>query len=399
VNIRRTIPPAASPLSLRDFLRGMYGILDGRFVGEIEEELRKYFDTGHVFLVSSGKAALALIFSGLHSMTGRTKVIIPAYTCYSVPSAVIKAGLEIVLCDVNPETLDFDYEFLEGLADRETLCVVSTHLFGIPSDVSRVRALTEGKGIFIVEDAAQGMGVQTTQKKLGTLGDAGFFSLGRGKNITCGAGGIILTSSDDVARSISSLYVNLERETIPRYALNILEVLLMIFFIHPRVYWFPRGLPFLGIGETRFDPHFSIYRMNGFKAGLLRSWRYRLETSNRYRTDVAGSYMKELRLGNGKPIYSSNIPFLRFPFYGEGHTWKEDVCCRYGHLGISPMYPDSINNIGVLRGTVGEGPFTGAERIVKSMVTLPTHSYLNGIDKSRICTILKSRLSPGTDRP
>jgi dTDP-4-amino-4,6-dideoxygalactose transaminase len=109
--------------------------------------------------------------------------------------------------------------------------------------------------------------------------------------------------------------------------------------------------------------------------------------------------MKELRLGNGKPIYSSNIPFLRFPFYGEGHTWKEDVCCRYGHLGISPMYPDSINNIGVLRGTVGEGPFTGAERIVKSMVTLPTHSYLNGIDKSRICTILKSRLSPGTDRP
>jgi hypothetical protein len=259
--------------------------------------------------------------------------------------------------------------------------------------------LTEGKGIFIVEDAAQGMGVQTTQKKLGTLGDAGFFSLGRGKNITCGAGGIILTSSDDVARSISSLYVNLERETIPRYALNILEVLLMIFFIHPRVYWFPRGLPFLGIGETRFDPNFSIHRMNGFKAGLLRSWRYRLETSNRYRADAAGFYTEELGLGNGKRIYSSDIPFLRFPFYGEGPKWKEDVCNRFGYLGISPMYPDSINNIVALRGTVGEGPFTGAESIARSMVTLPTHSYLNGSDKSRICTILKNRHSPGTDRP
>lgn len=398
MKIRRTIPPAASPISLRDFLRGMHGMLDGRFVGEIEEELRKYFDTGHVFLMSSGKAALALILSGLHSMTGRTKVIIPAYTCYSVPSAVIKAGLEIVLCDVKPETLDFDYEYLEGLADRETLCVISTHLFGIPSDVLRVRTLTEGKGIFIVEDAAQGMGVQTTQKKLGTLGDAGFFSLGRGKNITCGAGGIILTPSDDVARSISSLHANLERETFLRYVKNILEVLLMIFFIHPSVYWFPRGVPFLGIGETRFDPHFSIHRMNGFKAGLLRSWRYRLETSNRYRTEAAGYYVKELRLCNGKPIYSTNIPFLRFPFYGEGPTWKQDVCSRYGHLGISPMYPNSINNIGVLRGKVGKGPFPGAETIAKSMLTLPTHSFLNGEDKSRICTILDNRLSLESER-
>ena len=399
MNIRRTIPPAASPLSSRDILRGMYGILDARFIGEIEEELRKHFDTGHVFLVSSGKAALALILSGLHLMTGRTKVVIPAYTCYSVPSAVVKAGLDIVLCDVNPETLDFDYELLEGLADHETLCVVSTHLFGIPSDVSRVRTLTEGKGIFIVEDAAQGMGVQTTQRKLGSSGDAGFFSLGRGKNITCGAGGIILTSSDDVASSISSLYVNLERETIPRYARNILEVLLMIFFIHPRLYWFPRSLPFLGIGETRFDPNFSVHRMNGFKAGLLRSWRYRLETSNRCRTKVAEYYMKEFGLGNGKPIYSTNIPFLRFPFFGEGPTWKEDVCNRFGYLGISPMYPDSINNIRNLRGRAREGSFPGAEIIAKSMVTLPTHSYLNGSDKSRICTILKNRHSPGTDRP
>lgn len=393
MKIRRTIPPTASPISLSEFLRGLCGIIDGRVVGEIEEEFRKYFETGHVFLVSSGKAALALILSGLHAMTGRTKVIIPAYTCYSVPSAVIKAGLEIVLCDLDPETLDFDYELLESLADRETLCVVSTHLFGIPSDVLRVRKLTEGKGIFIVEDAAQGMGVQTTQKKLGTLGDAGFFSLGRGKNITCGSGGIILTSSDDVARSISSLYVNLERETFLGYVKNILEVLLMVFFIHPRVYWIPTGLPFLGIGETRFDPHFSIHRMNGFKAGLLRSWRYRLETSNRCRTKVAEYYMKELGLGNGKPIYSTKIPFLRFPFYGKGPKWKKDVCSQYGHLGISPMYPDSINNIDVLRGRVGKGPFPGAEKIALTVLTLPTHSFLNGIDKSNICTILNNRLS------
>ena len=74
-----------------------------------------------------------------------------------------------------------------------------THLFGIPSDVDRTRRICEEKGIFLVEDAAQAMGVEHGGRKLGTLGDVGFFSLGRGKNISCGSGGIILTSSADIA--------------------------------------------------------------------------------------------------------------------------------------------------------------------------------------------------------
>lgn len=108
-------------------------------------------------------------------------MIVPAYTCFSVPSAIVRAGLDVVLCDVEPETLDFNFTELEGLINEDVLCVAPTHLFGRPADVDRVKRLCEGKGIVVVEDAAQAMGGQSGGRLLGTLGDVGFFSLGRGR--------------------------------------------------------------------------------------------------------------------------------------------------------------------------------------------------------------------------
>ena len=55
--------------------------------------MKEYFGTKHVFLVSSGKAALFLILSGLKRLTGKKKVILPAYTCFSVPSSSPDGGI------------------------------------------------------------------------------------------------------------------------------------------------------------------------------------------------------------------------------------------------------------------------------------------------------------------
>ncbi|HZW36455.1 MAG TPA: DegT/DnrJ/EryC1/StrS family aminotransferase, partial [Candidatus Deferrimicrobiaceae bacterium] len=161
----RTIPPAAAPVPIRDLFRGVSGLFRGGYLDPLEDEIKGYFGSRFVFLVSSGKGALVLILRALSSLRNRRKVVIPAYTCYSVPSAIVKAGLDIALCDVDPDTLDFDYGRLEAIVDEKTLCVVPTHLFGIPSDIDRVRRTCEGKGIFIVEDAAQAMGGGSAERK------------------------------------------------------------------------------------------------------------------------------------------------------------------------------------------------------------------------------------------
>ena len=143
----RTLPPTAAPISLTDLMHGFYGIANKKLAEKLERELKEYFGVPHAFLVSSGKAALFLILSGLKRLTRKRKVILPAYTCFSVPSAIRMAGLEIVLCDIRPETLDFDFSQLRDLLDDDTMCVISTHLFGIPADVSKVRGLCGNRKI------------------------------------------------------------------------------------------------------------------------------------------------------------------------------------------------------------------------------------------------------------
>lgn len=360
---------------------------------DIEEELKEHFGVKHVFLVSSGKAALFVILSALKKIRNRKYVIIPAYTCYSVPSAILKAGLEIKLCDINRETLDYDYEMLEKVIDEEVLCIVSTHLFGIPSNVSELKKRYQGKGIFIIEDAAQAMGGVSQNRKLGTLGDAGFFSLGRGKNITTGTGGIILTSSDDIADSIQQIYHSFKREPPIEYTKNIFQVFFLHIFLNPWLYWFPSQLSFLKIGETKFHKDFSVYRLSGFKAGLLFQWESRLAKFNEHRSAISNFYIRTIQPPKNLLFYSSSYPFLRFPFYVKDPVEKAIVCRNFFHFGISSMYPDSINNINEIKEKFKGLCYPGAKFVVNSLITLPTHCFVNERDKLHLSVMLKSLMN------
>ena len=88
--IQRTLPPAATPIYLKDIINGFKGLTNGqKEITRFESELKKYYKVKHCFLVSSGKAALIIILKALHELhPERNEVLIPAYTCYSVPSAI-----------------------------------------------------------------------------------------------------------------------------------------------------------------------------------------------------------------------------------------------------------------------------------------------------------------------
>ena len=124
MKIHRTVPPAAAPLRWADLRHGIAGIFAAaRARRAREEEIRRHFGVGHAFLVSSGTAALTLTLTALKSCSPRTGVVIPAYTCFSVAAAVVKAGLRPVLCDIDPTTFDFDYGLLARTLKSDTLCV------------------------------------------------------------------------------------------------------------------------------------------------------------------------------------------------------------------------------------------------------------------------------------
>jgi dTDP-4-amino-4,6-dideoxygalactose transaminase len=81
---------------------------------------------------------------------------------------------------------------------------------------------------------------------------------------------------------------------------------------------------------------------------------------------------------------------LRFPIYGDGQETKDKVCEKYDYLGISKMYPDSINNISEIKNKFKDVECKCAEKIAKTLMTIPTHIYIGEKDKLNVSEVIKS---------
>jgi perosamine synthetase len=384
MKIGRKLPPAAAPIAWTDLWHGAIGIVrPEQSIRRFEDEIRAHFGVRDVFLVSSGTAALTLTLIGLKSSSRRTEVVIPAYTCFSVPAAVLKAGLRPVLCDIDPSTFDFDHALLERTLNDNTLCVVAHHLFAIPSNIERVRALCRVRGIVVVEDAAQAMGVESNGRRLGTLGDVGIFSLGRGKTITCGSGGIIVTNSARIGDAIGRRCRELPASRLAEVLKDFAQVLLMALFIRPRLYWLPAAVPFLRLGQTIFPKDVSLKRLSGMKAGILREWQARLIEANRIRSRATADFSRQLsiELANG-----ASHPYLRLPIFAATPAERDriySVSQRQG-LGLSVAYPTPINEIPEISVAFHGKRFPSARRVAEHLLTVPLHQWLSEHDKRAI---------------
>jgi dTDP-4-amino-4,6-dideoxygalactose transaminase len=441
MRIGRTLPPAAAPIYPRDILSGIRRLVNGhRELIRFETELKHYFEVKYCFLVSSGKAALSFILQTLRDIEPeRDEVLIPAFTCYSVPSAIVRAGLKVKLCDTNPNTLDFDYDQLSSLLSQASpaksslepnkpnqlkernklnkpkqpnkpasrlLGIIPTHLFGIPSDIVKIRKLILDPKVTVVEDAAQTMGIEWEGKKLGTFGDIGFFSLGRGKAFSAVEGGVILTNRYDIAAKLAARI-----ESAPRY--NTLEMLALFFkaislclFVHPSLYWLPRAIPFLKLGQTMYDPHFRMQRMTAFQAGLAKTWQRKLkefrqiraENSRQWSIITQSAQLRNYCSGSlsSNPINMSNTTnstnsnFIRFPVKVDDRGLRERILRISDQmgLGVMPTYPNSIDRIPEMRNYIRGQRFPKAKQLADNLITLPTHSFVTQKDKRQIAALI-----------
>jgi len=391
MRIGRTQPPAAAPLDLRDLAHGIAGIADPpRAIGALEDGIRSEYGVRCVFAVSSGRAALTLTLQAIASLSPRREVVIPAFTCFSVAGAVVHAGLRPVLCDIDPATFDFDQRRLREATTERTLCVIAHHLFGLPAAIGPTRRLCDERGAFLVEDAAQAMGGTIDGRAIGTLGDAGIFSFGRGKNVTCGSGGIVITGDDRIGAAIADRHARLEAASTVEQLADLLRTALMMIFIRPWLYWLPSALPFLGLGRTEYPRTIAIRRLSGFQAGLLRRWRSRLARSNRVRTAAVSYFAREL----SPAVARRGVrPYLRLPIVAPSREIKDRVYARARSLGVSVSYPTPINDIAEIR-TAFEGQrFPAAQRVSERLLTLPTHHWLSDRDKRAIADLCRELLA------
>jgi len=351
----------------------------------------------NAFFISSGRAALTILLKALQQNSDRREVMIPAYTCFSVPSAVARAGLTIRLCDVDPKTLDLDLNALVRLDLERVLCIVPSGLYGLPGDLVTMEPVARRSGAFLIDDAAQCLGATQQGRSCGTFGDAGFYSLGRGKGITTMGGGILVTRRDDLARRIVREVRALPHPAARNIFAAVIKSLVYEFVTRPSLYWLIDRAPFLELGASYFEPDFPIAQLSAYQRRLTMrllplldsyNWRRR-EHAEHIRAGIEGVEGIEVPqpAEGAKPVYQ------RFPILTRHESHRADLLRRFRQAGIvaSPSYPSSIVDIPGIASHLApdQGPCPSARSIARRILTLPTHAGVTPRDLELMVRIIR----------
>ena len=166
----------------------------GKKVAEAEECCKKYFNSPYACLLTNWTAGMEIAYK-LVGLKAGDEVIMPAITFIATMAYPLSIGAKIVFADVDPETINLDPADVERKITPKTKMIVPVHLGGCPVDMDPIMALAKKHGLYVMEDAAHGMGGVYKGRKLGTIGDFGGFSLHEVKNINSfGEGGVLLTN-------------------------------------------------------------------------------------------------------------------------------------------------------------------------------------------------------------
>ena len=394
------LPPTAAPIPLRAFLQAIKGLASAngsKSILDFSEQLKRYFDVKHVFLVSSGKAAIWIILTSLQKLSEKREIIIPAYSSFCLASAAARSGLPVKLCDIDPATLDFDLEKLERAITERTLAVIPVHNYGLVCRLDEIRGMAQSKGAFVIEDAAQAAGASFKNQRVGTLGDAGVLSFGRGKNIYTLGGGAILTDNEVLAGEIKNQMRGLRSASKLPTLINLGAGFGTSLFIRPSVYAIPASIPFLKLGANVFDPDFQLNTFPALNATIGVNTFQNLDSFNQVRMENA-AYLKQrfesLKECNiPKPASDAASVYLRFPIVFNGGEKREEALRLLSQkgMGANRSYPTPLNGIAEFRKyLVEEGPFPEAESISQRILTLPTHPYVTRQDMDEMASIVDS---------
>jgi perosamine synthetase len=178
---------------------GSWGKYHGPNVERLEAALREYHHVEFALACGSGTFAVELALRALKIGPG-DEVILAAYDYPGNFLGVHAVGAHPVLVDVDADNWNMRVDLLEDAIGPQTRALIVSHLHGGMVPMREVMELARGKGLAVIEDAAQAPGAKIQGRLAGTWGDAGILSFGGSKLLSAGRGGALLTSRADVAQ-------------------------------------------------------------------------------------------------------------------------------------------------------------------------------------------------------
>ena len=180
---------------------------EGPSVKEFENKIAKFLDRKFGCAVSSGTAALEIAIRSL-GLKKNDEVIMPSFTIISNAMAIVKSSAKPILVDVNLNTWNIKIEDIEKKITKKTKCLMIPHIYGLANDMDKILKLTKKYNLYLIEDAAEVLGLKYKNKQCGSFGDISILSFYANKHITTGEGGMLLTNNKRLTKKFKD-YRNL----------------------------------------------------------------------------------------------------------------------------------------------------------------------------------------------
>ena len=176
----------------------------GQAVADFEARFAPVVGSRHAIGVNCGTDAIRLALKAIGIGPG-DEVITAANTFIATVGAIADVGARTVFIDCTDD-LCMDLDQLEAAITPRTRAVIPVHLSGAMVDMPRLLAITEPRGLPVIEDACQGIKSSYDGRPAGSWGRIGTFSLHPLKFLNIwGDGGVITTDDDGLAKSLRLL--------------------------------------------------------------------------------------------------------------------------------------------------------------------------------------------------
>lgn len=324
----------------------------GPEVQELEGELASYVGVKHAITCANGTDALTLAMMVLGIKEGDA-VFCPTFTFFATAEVIAYEGATPVFVDSDEATfnicpVDLEKRIQATIAEGKLTpkAIIAVDLFGLPANYPEIQKIADKYNLKLVEDAAQGFGGEINGKRAGCFGDIATTSFFPAKPLGCyGDGGAVFTNNDEYAELLKSYRVHgkgKDKYDNVRIGMNSRLDTIQAAILLEKLAEFPTELINRNKAAENYEAQLALkYITPQVPAGYVSSWaQYTLVSDNR---DAEMAKYKE-----------QGIPTM--VYYG---TCMHEQSA-FSHLGYQA------------------GDFQVAEKLAKSVFSLPMHGYLEG---------------------
>ena len=193
---RSAMPPMEEYIEkMKELWDSRYLTNSGKFHKEFEEALIKYLDVSNVSLFTNGHMGLELT---LEAMNLSGEVITTPFTFASTTQAIVRNNLTPVFCDVKEDDYTIDESKIEELITDKTCAIVPVHVYGNVCNVYEIERIAKKHNLKVIYDAAHAFGIKVNGKSVLDFGDASMVSLHATKVFHAIEGGLVVLQDEDL---------------------------------------------------------------------------------------------------------------------------------------------------------------------------------------------------------